>query len=77
MADKSNITFDDAVKICSQIREQRKSKWYNLSLLQCWGCWKFSGGDYDKMCMKSASGYDGCNLINKRYGRKDYKKNNK
>ena len=64
---KKQITKDEAIKLCDQIRNERKGKWCSIALMQCWGCYKFSGGDYNKMCLKSESGYDGCNLINKRY----------
>ena len=64
------IPKDVAWRICVQIREQNRNKWYSPARWQCWGCVKFSKGVQEKMCLSSKPGYRGCNLVNGRYARR-------
>jgi hypothetical protein len=50
-------------QLCDEIRREKEHKWFS----QCWGCVKFSKGDFSKMCVSSTPDYRGCNLVNERY----------
>ena len=61
------IPKDVAFRLCEEIREENRGRWYSPARWQCWGCTKFTKGDPDKMCFNNQEGYRGCNLVNKRY----------
>lgn len=58
------MTLLEAKKICRQIREENKKKYFSFAKMQCWGCVRFSHGDEDKMCYASKPDGAGCNLVN-------------
>ena len=60
------IPKEVALKLCAEIREENRGKWYTFAGFQCRGCLKFSKGDPAKMCVSSRDDYRGCNLVNKR-----------
>ncbi len=62
-ADKS-IPREIALKLCDEIRAENKRKLFSIGGLQCWGCFKFTRGDVEKMCLSSEGG---CTQVNKRY----------
>lgn len=45
----------EAMRICSEIRQQYAGKWWTFAGLQCWGCLRFSKGDPAKMCFSGRS----------------------
>jgi hypothetical protein len=61
------IPQDVAVKLCAEIQQKYRGKWYTAAGMQCWGCITFSKGDPDKMCINNQPDYRGCNLVNARY----------
>ena len=63
----SAIPRETALRLCGEIREQYRGKWYAIAGLQCWGCATFSKGDPASMCVSSRPDYRGCNLVNARY----------
>lgn len=63
------IPRDIAEKLCEEVRAEYQGKWWTLAGLQCWGCTRFSHNDVNQMCLSSASGNRGCELINTRYDR--------
>ena len=63
------IPREIALKLCAEIREVNLKKRFNFLAMQCRGCWKFSKGDPDKMCVTANPGYRGCYLVNRRYDR--------
>jgi hypothetical protein len=66
---KIEIPKDTALQLCIEIRQKYRGKWWTLTGLQCMGCTAASKGDLTKMCVSSASGNRGCNLVNARYDR--------
>ena len=64
------IPKEEALRLCAEIREENRHKRFSFAAMQCWGCVKFSKGDPAKMCLSSAPGHRGCNLINARYDRR-------
>ena len=64
MTTGKDIPREIALKLCDEIRAENKQKWFSIGWLQCWGCYKFTGGDVDKMCLSNEGG---CPLVNKRY----------
>jgi len=64
------IPRETALRLCAQIREESRGKWYRFAHLQCWGCMAYTKGDPDKICLRSPEGYGGCNLVNKRYAQR-------
>lgn len=67
MKEVQSITKEKAFILCDEIRKENRKKWWYLQGYQCWGCFKFSGGDYQKMCLCNGSEYTGCYMINTRY----------
>ena len=63
------ILGDVALQLCAEIRQDNRNKWYSFTRWQCWGCFKFSKGDREKMCISRKPGYRGCYLVNARYAR--------
>ena len=63
------IPKDIALQLCSEIREENRSKWCSFARVQCWGCSMFAKGDSAKLCINSKPDYSGCNLVNARYAR--------
>jgi len=61
------IPGEIAGRLCQQIREENRGRWYNPGRWQCWGCVKFSKGDVKKMCLSNREDNRGCNLVNTRY----------
>jgi len=61
------IPREVAIQLCAEIRQEKEHKWFS----QCWGCVKFSKGDFAKMCASSRTDYRGCNLINELYDKPD------
>ncbi len=54
-----------ASQICAKIREEKASRFFS----QCWGCVRFSGGEFARMCVSSRPDLRGCALVNKEYDR--------
>ncbi|PKO22729.1 MAG: hypothetical protein CVU38_07820 [Chloroflexi bacterium HGW-Chloroflexi-1] len=63
MSVKSSVPRDIALKLCADIRQEGRRKWFSVAAGQCWGCAKFSKGDPAKMC----GGVVSCNLVLARY----------
>lgn len=66
---KLDIPRETAIRLCSEIRQQYKGKWWTLAGMQCMGCLAATKGEMSKMCFSNAPGYRGCNLVNARYDR--------
>jgi len=64
MTTNQAIPREIALKLCEEIRTENKKKWFSFGKVQCWGCYKWSKGDVEKMCLSSEQG---CNLVNNRY----------
>ena len=60
------IDLETALRLCRQVRQETRGKWWRAAWWQCAGCRRFSGGDPDKMCIGAAPGYRGCALVNRR-----------
>ena len=52
-----------AVEICETIRKEKAKRIFS----QCWGCSRFSKGDFSKMCAGSSPDYRGCALVNRQF----------
>jgi len=61
------IPREVAFKLCEQIREENRGKWYSFYRMWCWGCYRFSRGDPAKLCFSNHPDYRGCTQVNKRY----------
>ena len=59
-----DIPREVALKLCDEIRSENKQKWFSFGRLNCWGCYKFTKGDTEKMCLSSEGG---CAQVSKRY----------
>jgi len=58
------IPREVAVRLCAEVSSAKKGKMFT----QCWGCWKFSKGDPEKMCFNGPANR-GCQLVNQLYDR--------
>jgi hypothetical protein len=58
----------EVAKFCDEIRAEYKQRgwfsWFSSGGLNCWGYYRFSRGDGEKMCLSSEGG---CAQVNKRY----------
>lgn len=61
------IPDEIARALCQQIRQENRRKWFSLARWQCWGCETFTRGVLTQMCLNSAPGNRGCNVLNDRY----------
>lgn len=67
MKNTYDIPKEVALKLCNEVLETNKRRWYTWSAWQCRGCIKWSRGDTDMLCFNSRLGHRGCSLINSRY----------
>jgi hypothetical protein len=44
------VPHDVALRLCKEIRQEGRRKWYTWSAWWCWGCATFTQGDPAKMC---------------------------
>ena len=61
----AGLTKDEAVVLCSSVREQNQATLFSPERIQCWKCVRASRNNPDAMIMASKPGYLGCDLINK------------
>jgi len=61
------ISKEVALRLCEEVRHENRRKWFSAARWQCWGCVTFTGGNPDKMCLRTKEGYDGCALVNRRH----------
>ena len=62
-----DILREVALKLCQQVREENRGRWYSFYFWWCWGCSKFSKGNPGKLCFSSRTDNRGCCQVNKRY----------
>jgi len=60
MANERPITRESAMAICEKIRGEKARRIFS----QCWGCVRFSKGDFSRMCASSKPDFRGCRLVN-------------
>jgi len=65
----NTILKDVALRLCREIREENRAKWYRWTAWWCWGCETFCQGDPEKMCFSNHPGYRGCAQVNARHAR--------
>lgn len=58
------ISGDEAIAACEQVRAKNKRRYWSGAQWQCGGCMRF-GGEPEKRCMRSADGWDACPHLNK------------
>jgi hypothetical protein len=56
-----------ALRLCREIREEQRGKWYSWTAWWCRGCETASKGDPAKMCFSNHPEYRGCLQVNRRY----------
>lgn len=61
------ISREKAIKLCQEVRRENRRKWFSTAYWQCWGCVTFTKSNPDKMCLRTAEGYNGCALVNRRF----------
>lgn len=61
------IPRDVALRLCAEIREENRHKWYTAGGMMCKGCVTFSKGDPAKMCFSSQPDLRGCYQVNARF----------
>ena len=72
MADQDSsvaIPQEIVLRLCEEIRQENRGKWYRWTAWWCWGCAKASKGDPVKMCFSSNPANRGCLQVNARYDR--------
>jgi len=61
------ITKEAALAACEDVRAENRRFYLSAGHWQCWGCIRF-GGEPEKRCMRTAEGWNGCALVNRRLG---------
>ena len=62
----TEIPNETALRLCQEIREENRGKWYTLNGLRCWWCSTFSSSP-EKRCFASRPDFRGCGQVNARY----------
>ncbi|MBN2148403.1 MAG: hypothetical protein JW726_13525 [Anaerolineales bacterium] len=60
-----NISKEQALSICEQVRAENHHKWYTYQAWWCWGCTAFTKGDPAKRCFAATPDNRGCLQVNK------------
>lgn len=60
---QSAIPREVAIEICERIKGEKGRRVFS----QCWGCLRFSKGDFSKMCAGSRPDFRGCALVNREF----------
>jgi hypothetical protein len=60
-----DVTREDALATCEQVRADNRRRYFGAAYWQCWGCMRF-GGRPEKRCMHTGDAWNGCKLINAR-----------
>ena len=63
----NTIPKEVAHKLCQEIREKNRGRFYSFHGLWCWGCNKFSKGDPAKLCYSNRPDNRGCSQVNRLY----------
>ena len=61
------IPYKTAIKLCEQIYNVNRHKWYTVNGLWCWGCTTFSRGNIRKRCFNNKNNNTGCGQVNRAY----------
>ena len=61
------IPKDVALRLCKEIREENRDKWFRWTAWWCWGCETFCRSDPEKMCVSNSPDYRGCAQVNARH----------
>ncbi len=61
------IPCEVALRLCEQISEANRGKWYSFNGLWCLGCVAASKDDPTKRCWHNAPHNRGCGQVNARY----------
>ena len=61
------IPDDVAWRLCGEVQQANRGKWYTFSGVWCLGCRVFSGGKPDKMCFSATPTNRGCRQVNALY----------
>ena len=64
-----SIPAEIALRLCEELREHNRGRWYTVTGLWCWGCVAFSQNDPARMCVNSRPDHRGCAQVNARYNR--------
>ena len=73
----NDIALELVLKLCDEITQQNKTKWWSFYHWWCWGCRKFSKTP-EQRCFRIENGKNtGCSQINKRIKLQNEKKKNK
>lgn len=66
MQNTNAISRETALRLCREIREENRGKWYTLDGLRCWWCSTFSGVPENRR-FASRPDCRGCRLVDARY----------
>jgi hypothetical protein len=65
-----SMTYQQALDLCEEIRQENRKKWFTFNGMWCWGCSTFTKGDPTKRCFASQPDHCGCAQVNRRYDRR-------
>ncbi len=61
------IPRETALRLCADIWQMNRRKWYTSAGMMCRGCMTFSKGDPAKRCFANSPDNRGCYQVNARY----------
>lgn len=67
---EKKIEREVAIKLCDEIRNKNREKFFSFGKLMCWGCRKYAKGDYNKMCVFNHELNRGCFQVNKEFDKR-------
>ncbi|MFX1323311.1 MAG: hypothetical protein ACFE8N_00025 [Promethearchaeota archaeon] len=63
---KINLSFDEALELCEQVRTNNKKKLISFNKMWCWGCATFTKSPEKRCFANSEDGSNnGCSQVNK------------
>ncbi len=63
----SDISNEQALAICDELRIANRGKWFTYQAWWCWGCITFTKGEPDQRCFAGKPGNRGCDQVNERF----------
>ncbi len=63
----NEISSQQALAICDQLRAVNRGKWYTYQTWWCWGCMTFTKGEPAKRCFANRPDNRGCEQVNQRF----------
>ena len=61
------IPKEVAIKLCEEVRDKNRGRWYSFNAMRCWWCYKFTKGNPDILSFSNRPDNRGCSQMNRLY----------